>query len=237
MMDDDAELQEIEATDAEVSARTRIFDTTELLEHILLHTPARDVLLAQRVSQRWQAVIKTSLHLQRLLLFTAGEAIDPLQWAVQNLPPPSSGIPWFQDDDDVLCKVHNQRPDCDIVGFIMDGTMCFHLDQLLAKVFNDDELTVRQRNVNLNYTHRTCELHDSARRPEASWRRMLFQSPGVEGNIVVTGLTGIWVSRKVRSDVLSAARSSEREGCIRLGRLWDASVEATRIRDEEISHW
>jgi hypothetical protein len=44
-------------------------EIVELLEHILLHLPQRDLLLAQRVCRRWHAVINASKHIQRALYF------------------------------------------------------------------------------------------------------------------------------------------------------------------------
>ncbi|KAK5687519.1 hypothetical protein LTS10_001657 [Elasticomyces elasticus] len=75
-------------------ASDQVFGTTELLEHILIRMPARDVLLSQRVSQQWQAVIKGSLHLQRVLLFT-GEAADPADWIKEHLEASDPTKAWF----------------------------------------------------------------------------------------------------------------------------------------------
>ena len=43
----------------------------ELLEAVLLQLPAKDVLLAQRVSKRWQDVIKDSVQVQQALFLKA----------------------------------------------------------------------------------------------------------------------------------------------------------------------
>jgi hypothetical protein len=51
------------------SAPEQVSDTVELIEMILLKLPARDILLAQRVSKQWQAVIKSSTKLQQALFF------------------------------------------------------------------------------------------------------------------------------------------------------------------------
>ncbi|KAK3630646.1 hypothetical protein LTR56_017326 [Elasticomyces elasticus] len=241
-MSDDAESEETEAIDAQVSACTRVFGTTELLEHILLHTPARYVLLAQRVSQQWQAVIKSSLHLQRLLLFAADEAVDPLQWAADTLPPPATRNPWFLQENGVLCN-RPTEPNTFYCAFsiIPRSKVCLYIDEQLAELIglgwrglphNDDGITVRRPNVDF---HRCSdEVHEFASRPEASWRRMLLQSPGVEGDVVVKGFTGIKVNVGLYSKLLSAAKSAEEDGCIRLGELWDAAVKAHRDVQAEI---
>ena len=52
---------------ASIPSRDTVFETTELLESILFQLPTRDLLLGQRVSKRWQAVIGISRKLQRAL--------------------------------------------------------------------------------------------------------------------------------------------------------------------------
>lgn len=46
---------------------TKVFNTVEILETILLQLPIRDVLLDQRVSRSWRAVIAGSISIQRAL--------------------------------------------------------------------------------------------------------------------------------------------------------------------------
>ncbi|KAI7162285.1 hypothetical protein KC349_g2202 [Hortaea werneckii] len=47
----------------------QVWDTSELLEHILSQLPMRDLLLAQRVSRRFKAVIDSSDKIQQALFF------------------------------------------------------------------------------------------------------------------------------------------------------------------------
>ncbi|KAI7234311.1 hypothetical protein KC330_g4906 [Hortaea werneckii] len=47
----------------------QVWDISELLEHILLQLPMRDLLLAQRVSRRFKAVIDSSDKIQQALFF------------------------------------------------------------------------------------------------------------------------------------------------------------------------
>lgn len=55
-------------------ASASVLNTTELLEHILLQLPMRDLLLAQHISHRFQNLITSSIHLQRALYFVAAPA-------------------------------------------------------------------------------------------------------------------------------------------------------------------
>ncbi|KAK3615730.1 hypothetical protein LTR56_026409 [Elasticomyces elasticus] len=194
-MPDYAESQVTEATDVRVSARTRVFGTTELFEHILLDTPAR------------------------------------------------SGKPWFQDDDNVLRQISTRDPACWFWPDTDKQSVCFYVDEELAKLIgfdgreslqDDDEATVRRRMRRISLLGSMHELHEPARRLEASWRRMLIHHPRVEGDTIVTGLTSIVVRNKVHSRALSVAKSAGRDRSIRMGELWDAAVEDDRIITEEI---
>lgn len=51
------------------AVHTQVLSTTELLEMILLHLLMKDLLLAQRVSVKWKAVIDESPDLQNALFF------------------------------------------------------------------------------------------------------------------------------------------------------------------------
>ncbi|KAK5713775.1 hypothetical protein LTR17_017459 [Elasticomyces elasticus] len=61
---------------------TKVLDTTELLECILIHLDNRTLLLSQRVNSTFQATITTSIHLQRKLFLrpestSAGSTSSP----------------------------------------------------------------------------------------------------------------------------------------------------------------
>lgn len=56
------------------TAVKRVLGVAEVLEGILIHLPPEDVLVLQRVSTVWQAMIKGSLMLQRALYYTSTEA-------------------------------------------------------------------------------------------------------------------------------------------------------------------
>ncbi|KAK5705433.1 hypothetical protein LTR97_002551 [Elasticomyces elasticus] len=233
-----------QATESSEAASTQVFGTTELLEHILIYVPARDVLLSQRVSQQWQAVITGSLSLQKLLSFV-GEAAEPVQWAKEHLGSPRHGTSWYWDAQ--VIRVMPANPYA-IFYRSSNTTVCFYVNDLVAKLLgvsnkalthDDDDLTVLSSTTDLA----TYSLYESAKRPEASWRRMLLPGPGVVGDIVdteLTGLTGLAVCESVYNGVLLAAGSAEPDGCIRLGKLWSAAVKEqarrrgfNRLRDQD----
>ncbi|KAK4955065.1 hypothetical protein LTR10_007257 [Elasticomyces elasticus] len=225
-------------------ASTRVFATTELLEHILIYVPARDVLLAQRVSHRWQAVVTESPSLQELLLFT-GEVIDPAVWITQ-CPAAShseDSCVW----DGLFVRYMDVPPGQMFVppGFpewpdvLNTGSMAhLHVKEPLARLFakkpvmfvwpGDDHAspisgppTQLARKV----------LHESATRPEASWRRMLQLNPPIVGNTSVPNTTPVAIYEGLYARAMSATGENA-DGCIRFGRLYDAAVDAQRETDE-----
>lgn len=70
----------METSPFSMAAVACVFDTVELFEAVLVCLPARDLLLAQRVSRRWQNVIAKSTKLQRALFFVPNQG-DPLTLA------------------------------------------------------------------------------------------------------------------------------------------------------------
>lgn len=52
-----------------VIAHDEVFNTTELLELIMLNLPLKDMLLLQRVNQFWKDTVLGSVKLQRWLFF------------------------------------------------------------------------------------------------------------------------------------------------------------------------
>ena len=51
------------------SARSKVFKTTKLLETVLAHLPARDLLMCECINRTWHAVIKKSDTLQEKLFY------------------------------------------------------------------------------------------------------------------------------------------------------------------------
>ncbi|KAK5125671.1 hypothetical protein LTR85_011945 [Meristemomyces frigidus] len=65
---------------AATDASNAVFHTTELLEGILVYLPIRDVLQAQRVSQRWYDVIASSKKMKPNLFLAARPCHEYLYW-------------------------------------------------------------------------------------------------------------------------------------------------------------
>ena len=59
-------------TPSTVSAVNKVFSTFELLEHILLHLPLRQLLLAQRINKAASDVFTNSHNIRRALFLKAG---------------------------------------------------------------------------------------------------------------------------------------------------------------------
>jgi hypothetical protein len=76
------------------SARTRVFETLELFEAILVQLPPRDLLLAQRISRGFQSVIQSSPKLQQSLFFRPESFEDPKIWRLNPLLR-DLFFPWF----------------------------------------------------------------------------------------------------------------------------------------------
>jgi hypothetical protein len=77
------------------TAATRVLDTPELLEAILLHLPLRDLLHSQRVSCQFQATVTSSPSIQRALFFRANRRkFGPQEWDINPLLR-EAFLPWF----------------------------------------------------------------------------------------------------------------------------------------------
>lgn len=67
-----------------MTAQTRVLNTTELLENILVCLPIRDLLFVQRTSKYWHNVIRYSIKLQRALFFESDKG-EPLTLALDGI--------------------------------------------------------------------------------------------------------------------------------------------------------
>lgn len=77
------------------TAATRVLDTPELLEAILLYLPLRDLLHSQRVSCQFQAAVTSSPSIQRALFFRANRRkLGPQEWEINPLLR-EAFLPWF----------------------------------------------------------------------------------------------------------------------------------------------
>ena len=61
------------------AARTKVLNTNELLEHILLHLPLRQLLFAQRVNKRFRATIRDTPRIKQAL-FIDPSSTERVQW-------------------------------------------------------------------------------------------------------------------------------------------------------------
>lgn len=73
------------------SAHSAVFDTTEILECILVQLPSKDLYRIQRVSRRWNTVISASSVLQGSMFVSApsgprAEPLDPSRAAASGFP-------------------------------------------------------------------------------------------------------------------------------------------------------
>ncbi|KAK3615731.1 hypothetical protein LTR56_026410 [Elasticomyces elasticus] len=238
-----AEVTVIQSTESTIElASTRVFATTELLEHVLAYVPARDVLLAQRVSQSWQAVIKKSPSLQKLLLFT-GQVVDPAIWMTQHPTADDSGKACFWDGlfvrytDSPLGHTNVAPNFPEWRDVLKTGDWAnLHIDEPLARLVarkpimfvwpGDDHASP----IPDHPTQLGCNLlHEPAMRPEASWRHMLQLNPATIGNVSVSNTTLVNSDEGLYARAVAAAGGN---GCIRFGKLWDAAVEARRGSDQ-----
>ncbi|OCL15321.1 hypothetical protein AOQ84DRAFT_49271 [Glonium stellatum] len=74
---------------------TRVLDTPELLESILLHLPLQDLLHSQRVSRQFHAAITSSPSIQQALFLRAKRRkSSPNEWEINPLFR-KAFLPWF----------------------------------------------------------------------------------------------------------------------------------------------
>jgi hypothetical protein len=71
MADPPSKKQRVDQSSSISSSQTRVFATPELLEHILIQLPMRDLLLCQRVSHHFQDIVTSSPAIQERLFFRA----------------------------------------------------------------------------------------------------------------------------------------------------------------------
>jgi hypothetical protein len=127
----------------------QLFDTTELLESVLLELPTIDLLFAQGVCKRWKQVIERSRRLQQALFFKSTTK-HPVNW----------------------CCINLERRDLNICINPRQKVYINPLLKWLLFVFEDSDLLPGQ---SVNELIELRLLHESWLRPEASWRKMVRQ--------------------------------------------------------------
>lgn len=153
-------------------ATNAVLYTTELLENILEFLPVQDLLLAQRVSQKWKAVINKSKTLQQtLVLFLVPKPPDFLWMLERRHTNPTPKWP-----KRVPCT--QTLPDSLPAG--IEQLALFQNSQLNPLIFITEEIDIYQRAELSGGTEVQLRkrIHGPAMKyPEASWRKMYIKQP------------------------------------------------------------
>lgn len=136
----------------------------------------RDLLLAQRVSRKWKAVITENTSLQQKLFLVPRKAdfcwlfnpVSPLKWPTQvsrdyKLPADSN--------KDVLLEQGRVNP------LIFETIRCGDTAKQMCEFVFVDCAAMRGGTI---VEPRECHQHPAMSFPEASWRRMLFTQPPIK---------------------------------------------------------
>ena len=152
---------------ANQSAASKVFNTVELLESILLELPCKDIVLAQRVSKIWQGTVTGSLELQKALYFVPSQLP-----AIRLLPdgaPPATTLKRFRRKWEISLPP-DELTARDISGSIAKGQVT--LNPLFTSLFSK---TGDEYRFVYNRTNAVADIGDS------SWKNMyLTQPPCIE---------------------------------------------------------
>ena len=144
------------------------FNTTEVLEHIVLQLPTVDILLSQRVCSRWREVIMASVTLRRLLFLSpVPKQISQASTSSNSTKPGSNGSGLSLMLAEIGGQSRHQR--------------CLNL--LVAKLFNINPMRFNRSNrgqigsfVVVTYAYQSKEYHHMDQK-DASWRQMFITQP------------------------------------------------------------
>lgn len=162
-------------------AAIRVFETVELLEMILLKTPAKDVLLNQRVNKMWMLTTTNSIKLQRHLFFRP-EAGDNLRFVDDELA--DALFPTY--------RLHHDRP-----ARIPTAGEEVRLNPMIGLLYEKIRLQTTNRRLR-------SQLPLAWRLSDASWKPMLFTQPPVLAAFTVLSARidetrrGAWVIHEAR---------------------------------------
>lgn len=182
--------------------------TTELLENILKFLPMRDLLLVQRVSRKWSAVITQSTLLQQMLFFAPKQTEFRWECEVKH-EGPRRKWPRKVDRTYVLPEV---RPKGVARLILMDN------GQLNPLLFSCVE-NIWEKDGDESYIlalPRFNSLHLALSYPEASWRRMLVSQPPVDYCVILDR-----TSIGSRSEVEIGDGTWDHGGYLTCQDLWD----------------
>lgn len=171
---------------------TTLASVPELVEHVLLQLPLRDILIAQRVNKVWKAIITNSPSIQKALFFRPVEDIqlslvetrdikaapcasraecDYEYDNVHSVPSPGGITRWGVDiaDERGYCIVLNP-----ILGVETPWSQRYFVENKVLGVENK------------------FRSDKAYRRPEASWRKMLFAQRPLKEAIVYHSIGFHW---------------------------------------------
>ncbi|KAK5125679.1 hypothetical protein LTR85_011953 [Meristemomyces frigidus] len=153
------------------SVHNAVFLTTELLEHILSYLPMKDLLLAQRASPKWRAVISQSKQLQQALFFLPREADGHWELLFEPCSSATSAATHPVKLERVTQDEYEKRPGSFMYRSGSLNSMIFRhlLDSGLSRLVDRAEDSA-------------CEVFEfcarlSSTQPNASWRKMLVTQP------------------------------------------------------------
>lgn len=242
---------EAERLDRQHALHAQVLSTTELLEMILLQLPLKDLLLAQRVSTKWKAVIDASPDLQKALFFQpatsqiaffhAGSMYHP--HGFENgyfggffylCPPDNDHLAAvgryeksrnqrsgkaFSSDSALISSVAQMKQDREALRSVVSRTPVFLNPLLLAKFpwchyFFNNYVDDKYQTSVIYKDRKVLRLSRSAKRPEASWRRMLITQPpraALTAKIRQTAICWNWMGK---NDLSRPLRMEKFRACL-----------------------
>lgn len=179
----------------------------ELVEIILLQLPLRDVLFAQRVDRTWHAIIANSPQLQRALFFkpavnttVAFHGPDPAIGSCTSQLRCTGGqdpVEPCASPDTTTIEEWRTAEGVPYEGIWLSPFIrCFASPLIWHRL---QDLGVAKRRAGAPELRRT--LSAAARRPEATWRKMLLTQPPVSEIVVDNGVARHWHALKARDEL------------------------------------
>lgn len=133
-------------------ATAAVLNITELIEGILIHVDLKTLLLAQRVSQKWNSVINKSIHIQRRLFMAPAPVEEVWLYSSHDYP--------FIDPAGVA---NSGKTDVDGMDVVLPAELNRFLTKCHPENFQEEYAKFGSR----------CKISDK----NASWRRMLAVQP------------------------------------------------------------
>lgn len=162
------------------TAATKVFDTAELLEAVLLQLPPRDLLLTQRVNTAFKASIDRSVHIQRKLFFKPNEVRPDDETGLVTVNPFLLRVIDFVKCDPETCDCCPLLWEEGLIYiyekiFSLDGKRGYVVDEDLMDDKYSGEIIDLEADSSIRiyggHTARKSEI------PHGSWRKMLVSDP------------------------------------------------------------